>query len=99
MRRVLPLSFPENPLIAQATDLGAYVRAARTQSGLTLEEAALSVGVSRQTMVNIEKNSGSVSFAVILQAARALGVVLFAQPAESREHISRLLQAEVENGA
>lgn len=99
MRRVLPLNFPKDPLIAQATDLGAYVRAARTQSGLTLEEAALSIGVSRQTMVNIEKNSGSVSFAVILQAARALGVVLFAQPAENRERAGQLLKAEADHGA
>ena len=99
MRRVLPLNFPKDPLIVQTTDLGAYVRAARTQSGLTLEEAALSVGVSRQTMVNIEKNSGSVSFAVILQAARALGVVLFAQPAENRERAGRLLKAEADHGA
>ena len=39
MKSVKPLPTPTNPLLANAQELGAHIRAARTQSGLTLEEA------------------------------------------------------------
>ena len=40
MRRVLPQSFPDEILLETPDVLGRSIRAARTQSGLTLAEAA-----------------------------------------------------------
>ena len=91
MRRVLPLPFPEDPLVSGSLDLGAHIRAARTQSGLTLEEAAMSVGVSKQTMHSIETGTGTVSLELVLLAAKALGVALFAQPAQHSDRSKHLL--------
>ena len=42
-RRVVPTAFPTDPQLTTCEEFGAAVRAARTASGLTLEEAALAV--------------------------------------------------------
>lgn len=97
MRRIIPKAFPTDPILAAPTDLGAFIRAARTQSGLTLEDAALSVGVAKQTMQNIETNPASVSFGLVLEVARALGVTLFAFPAQQQEQVRRLITRELIN--
>lgn len=92
MRRVTAKPFPAEHLVASPNDLGSYIRAARTQSGLTLEDAALSCGVSKNTLLNIERSPSSVSFGLLLQAATALGVSLFAVPALQQEPARRLLR-------
>ena len=48
-RRVVPTAFPTAPQLRTCDELGAAVRAARTASGLTLEEAALAVSIAKQT--------------------------------------------------
>ena len=75
MRRVTPTPFPDGPLV-DAEDLGALVRAARTASGLTLEEAALSVYVAKQTLQNLEKGTGTVSLALAFKVMNGLGIRL-----------------------
>jgi transcriptional regulator with XRE-family HTH domain len=95
MRRVTTRAFPADPVLTLAADLGAFIRAARTQSGMTLEDASLSVGVAKQTMQNIETNPASVSFGVVLDVARALGVSLFAFPAQQQEQVRRLVRTEL----
>jgi DNA-binding XRE family transcriptional regulator len=94
MKSVKPLPTPTNPLLANAQELGAHIRAARTQSGLTLEEAALSVGVAKQTMQNIETNPATVGLGTVMMVARALGVSLFAVQSEQQERARRLLSSE-----
>jgi hypothetical protein len=46
-------------------------------------------------MVNIETDPGSVSLALVLRAAQALGVSLFAVPAPKQERIRRVLLNEL----
>lgn len=89
MKTVKPTPFPVDPLVKDVQDLGAAVRAARTESGMTLEWAALSLGVAKQTLQNLEKGSGTVSVAFALRAARELGVVLFLAKAEDADYIRR----------
>lgn len=92
MRRVVSQKFPDEPVVAEPLDLGRFIRAARTQSGLTLEDAALAAGIAKQTMQNIETKPGIVSFSLILDVARALGVSLFAVPSGIEERARRAIR-------
>lgn len=90
MRRVTPKAFPAESLLSDAGCVARFIRAARTQSGLTLEDAALATGVAKSTMQIIETDPSSVAFATVLQVARELGVSLFAFPAEQQERVRRI---------
>lgn len=91
MRRVVPTPIPDDPLVADAHALGAAVRAARTASGMTLADAAMSVGISKQTLSDLETAKASVGLALALRVARELGVVVFAVPAAEREPVRKAI--------
>lgn len=93
MRRVTPRVFPPDNLVGEPTALSSFIRAARTQSGLTLEDAALVTGVAKSTLQKIETNPATVSFAIVLEVARQLGVTLFAVPVQQREIVRRMIAA------
>ncbi len=93
MRRVTPRAFPQDNLVVAPSTLASFIRAARTQSGLTLEDAALSIGVAKSTLQKIETNPATVSFAIVLEVARQLGVTLFAVPVQQREIVRRMIAA------
>lgn len=90
MRTVRPQAFPEEHFISEARNIASFIRAARTQSGLTLEEAALATGVAKSTMQSIETNPAKVAFETIIYVAREMGVSIFAFPAEQREVVRKL---------
>jgi transcriptional regulator with XRE-family HTH domain len=90
MKRVIAQAFPD-PLIKAAADLGQAIRAARTQSGLRLQDAALALGMAVQTLVDIEAGAPGVSLGKILQAAHGLGVDLFVVPRSHRDLAERRL--------
>lgn len=79
MRRVVPLPFPP-PLMGSAADLGRAVRAARTGAGLSLVDAATALGVSKDTLANLETGQGGVSVATALRIAHEMGVQFLAVP-------------------
>ncbi len=91
MRRVTPRAFPPDNLVGEPATLASFIRAARTQSGFTLEDAALATGVAKSTLQKIETDPSTVSFAIVLEVARQLGVTLFAVPAERREIVRRMI--------
>ena len=97
MRRVVPTAFPTDPVLADAAALGAAVRAARTAAGMTLADAALAIGVAKQTLSDLETARASVGLPLALKVARELGVVLFAVPAAQREPLRRWLAASREH--
>lgn len=92
MRRVKPLAFPLDPLVLDPSAIASFIRAARTQSGLTLEEAALTTGVAKSTMQAVETQPHKVAFATVLHVAKELGVAILAVPAEQREVVRRMAQ-------
>lgn len=92
MRTVKPKAFPEEPLVIDPSVLAAFVRAARTQSNFTLENAAIATGVAKSTMQSIETHPDNVAFATVLRVARELGVSLVAIPAEQREVVRKLIK-------
>lgn len=90
MRRVIPKSFPRDLELADASAVALFVRAARTQSGLTLEEAALATGVAKSTLQTIETDPSTVSLGLVLKVARELGVSFFAVPSGQRKLVPKL---------
>ena len=93
VRRVVPQPFPEDPVVGSIADFGAAVRAARTSCGLTLEQAAMTIGVAKQTLQDLERGTASVRLELALRIARELGVAVFATPATEREQAARLLRS------
>jgi transcriptional regulator with XRE-family HTH domain len=91
MKRVVPTSFPSDPFLDSPMTLGSAIRAARTQAGIRLEDAAMTIGVSLQTLVDIEAGKPGVSIGKILQVANGLGVSLFVIPQSQREIARRRL--------
>jgi DNA-binding XRE family transcriptional regulator len=52
---------------------------------MTLEEAALVIGVSKNTMQNLERGTGTVSLALAIKVANGLGLRLtWQKPADHR---------------
>ena len=90
-RRVVPTAFPTAPQLRTCDELGAAVRAARTASGLTLEEAALAVSIAKQTLGDLEAGKPTVGLGIALRVAQALGVSLFIAPAGAAEQIAQLI--------
>lgn len=90
MKKVMPTHFPP-PLVESIADFGSAVRAARTKSGLSIQDAALMCDVSKQTLQNLELGSKSVSFNTALRIAVSMGVSLFVVPTEKRSIVNRLL--------
>ena len=78
---LFPPPFPADPQLTTPDALGAAIRAARTASGLTLEEAALAVSVAKQTLGDLEAGKPTVGLGIALRVAKALGVSLFIAPA------------------
>lgn len=85
MRTVTQKPFPSDLELRSAKHLGIAVRAARTQAGLTLADAALTLGVAKQTLSNLELGKPSVGLGLALEIAAGLGVALFMVPASARE--------------
>lgn len=85
MRTVTPKPFPSDLELRSAKQLGIAVRAARTQAGMTLADAALTLGVAKQTLSNLELGKPSVGLGLALEIAAGLGVALFMVPASARE--------------
>lgn len=91
MKRVIATPLPSDPFVSHARVLGAAVRAARTTAGLTVEDAALSIGVAKQTLSDLEAGKESVGLGLVLRITRDLGVALFVVPATQRERFRRML--------
>lgn len=91
MKRVIPTTYPADPCLDSPATLGAAIRAARTQAGMRQVDAALSIGVALQTLIDIETGQPGVSIGKILQVAQGLGVSLFVLPQSQRDNARRRL--------
>lgn len=91
MRRVVKTVFPEDPFLNEPVMLGSAIRAMRTSQGMTIEEAAMTIGIAKQTLSDIEMGKPTVSWGIVLMAANNLGVSLFMVPNKDRERIRKLI--------
>jgi len=89
MKRVTPKPFPSDPLVREPRQLGQAIRAARTAAALSQVEAAAALGISKQTLTDLESGKDTVSIGTALRVANELGVSLFIAPAQNRERIRR----------
>jgi len=94
MKTIKPTAFPVESELATAQPLGAAVRAARTQAGLTLDQAASALGVAKQTLQDLEHGRGTVSVGFAIRAARELGITLFVARSADKERIRRTIAGE-----
>jgi transcriptional regulator with XRE-family HTH domain len=94
MNRVKPVLPPADLFVPDSKAFGASIRAARRGANMTLAEAALLLGVARQTLTNLETAKSSVSLETALRAAREFGVSILAVPGGQRERVRRALSAQ-----
>ena len=92
MKIVKPTPFPSNSELLNSKQLGDAIRSARTASGMTLIDAALSIGVAKQTLSDLERGKPSVSLGIALEIATQLGVSLFIFPKQVRSIIINQLK-------
>jgi transcriptional regulator with XRE-family HTH domain len=94
MKRVVAQPFPTNPNLRTSADLGTALRAARTSAGFSLDQAALGLGISKQTLLKLEQGAPSVALGTALDVAAQLGVALFMVPAAQRDLAHRRILSE-----
>ena len=94
MKRVVPTPFPIDPLVADAGVLGAAIRSARTGAGMTIDQAAAALGISKQTLSDLETSGSTVGLGIALKVARELGVSVFVTKPGERETIRRVIAGQ-----
>lgn len=92
MKQVKPTPWPDNPVLADTSVLASAVRAARTGAGMTLEEAAMVIGVAKQTLSNLEAGKPGVSLGLTLKILQALGLGLVVLQKYQQERVANLLK-------
>jgi transcriptional regulator with XRE-family HTH domain len=93
MKRVKFITPPADLFVQDRRAFGASIRAARRAANMTLADAALLLGVARQTLTNLETAKSSVSLDTALRAAREFGVSILAVPGAQREGVRRALSS------
>lgn len=91
MKRAKLISPPPDLIVSDSRAFGASIRSARHAANMTLADAALLLGVARQTLTNLETAKSSVSLETALRAAREFGVSILAIPGGQREGVRRAL--------
>ena len=74
MKRLVPSPSPTDAWAPDPATFGQAIRAARAAADLTLIDAAATLGISKQTLRELEKATGSVGLANALRVAKELGV-------------------------
>jgi transcriptional regulator with XRE-family HTH domain len=76
-------------MVREPEQLGRAIRAARTAAALSQVEAAAALGISKQTLADLESGKPTVAVGTALRVANELGVSLFMAPARHRERVRR----------
>ena len=75
--------------VRTAVDLGAVIRERRRKRGLSQAKLARQVGVGREWIIEVEKGKSAAPLKLLLRTLRALGLALYAQPADEPERGAR----------
>jgi len=75
-KTVTPLPVPEPQQLIDAATLGKFVRARRTQTDMTIHDAAAFCGGSVRTMSKLETAGGDVKLSSILTVCAMLGITI-----------------------
>jgi len=75
-KTVVPLPVPEPQQLLDAATLGKFVRARRTQAGMSIHEAASICGVAVGTLSKVETAGGDVKLSSILKICAMFGITI-----------------------
>lgn len=89
MPKITPKPFPAQNQLLDPKTLGEAVRSVRTHSGLSIEQAALIIGVAKQTLSDLEAGKPTVSLGLALRVANELGVSIFVVPKTEQDRVQR----------
>lgn len=78
MNKNVPISLSRMSLLA-IKDLGAMIKGCRLERGITQQDLADRINVSRYTVIAIERGDPKVSVGVIFEAAYIVGIPLLAE--------------------
>ena len=81
-RPIRPTPFPDDARVADLERFGRWIRAARTQQGIAIDDAAALCGVSVQLLNALETGRRSVGLDRALHVATQLGLAVSITPAE-----------------
>lgn len=95
MRRVTSTPFPDLHLLDEV-GFGAAVRAVRTSTGMTIADAAMMLGIARQTLQDLETGVGSVGIGLAMKIAKEIGVSFFVVPASQKAIVEKKLREIVD---
>ncbi len=82
MPRIAMPPAPPSGRITSREDLGRIIRYARMQAGMTVEEAAMAIGIAKATMLRVEQGKGGLQFDNLLKILDGLGITLSALPSQ-----------------
>lgn len=85
-----------SPAVREALEfLGAQIRTGRARRGWTQARLAERVGVSKLTIINIERGEPSVSIGSVFEAAALTGVTLYDPDPSMRSQLRAVQRAEL----
>ena len=79
MKKVSPSPTPSTDSPCEPVSIGLFIKAARTQQGLTIEQAAALTGVSLGTFVAAENKTATLKLATVFKILNCLGIQLHAR--------------------
>lgn len=80
MPKIVMPPAPSSSRVSSRADLGRIIRYARMQAGMTVEEAAMAIGIAKATMLRVEQGKGGLQFDNLLKILDGLGITLSAMP-------------------
>lgn len=75
--------------------LGTQIREGRARRGWTQSQLAERIGVTKLTVINIERGNPSVAVGTVFEAATLTGVVLYDPDPDARTRYRRIQEAEL----
>ena len=87
MDKTLPTSLSKMSILA-IRSLGSMIKGCRLERGITQQDLADRINVSRYTIIAIERGNPKVAVGVIFEAAYIVGIPLLAYNREELKHLS-----------
>jgi transcriptional regulator with XRE-family HTH domain len=83
---------------SQLEQIGILIRSARKATGLTIVEAAASIGIAKQTLSDLERGRSSAGMQIVLKVLQDFGLGMVIVPKKDVELIQRTLLSTDERG-
>jgi len=78
-------------IIGNARDVGAILRQARVSKGLTQQQVAQMLGVTRQWVASVEAGAPTARLGLVVDALRCVDVLLETRPDDSQQLLDQIV--------